>query len=265
MKLTTILALAFVSITSVATYSCSKNDSAAASADKSRLQVYLTDDPGNYDEVVIDVQDIMVNYSSDSTNGWQSLSNVNRGSYDILKLVNDNDTLLGDAELNPGKIEQIRLILGPNNYVTVDGQKIPLTTPSAQQSGLKLNINQDVNAGITYKLLLDFDASRSIVKTGNGKYILKPVIRTSLAAIGGSIKGFVLPDSVHTAVYAIQGSDTITGTYTSNGSYMVKGLNAGTYTLAFAPADSTFKSQNLTGVNVTTNAVTTVDTIRLAH
>lgn len=265
MKLTTILALAFVSIASVATYSCSKTDSAAASADKSRLQVYLTDDPGNYDEVVIDVKDIMVNYSSDSTNGWQSLSNVNRGSYDILKLVNDNDTLLGDAELNPGKIEQIRLILGPNNYVTVDGQKIPLTTPSAQQSGLKLNINQDVNAGITYKLLLDFDASRSIVKTGNGKYILKPVIRTSLAAIGGSIKGFVLPDSVHTAVYAIQGSDTITGTYTSNGSYMVKGLNAGTYTLAFAPADSTFKSQNLTGVNVTTNAVTTVDTIRLAH
>jgi hypothetical protein len=265
MKLTTILAFAFVSITGVATYSCSKNDSAAASADKSRLQVYLTDDPGNYDEVVIDVQDIMVNYSSDSTNGWQSLSNVNRGSYDILKLVNDNDTLLGDAELNPGKIEQIRLILGPNNYVTVDGQKIPLTTPSAQQSGLKLNINQDVNAGITYKLLLDFDASRSIVKTGNGKYILKPVIRTSLAAIGGSIKGFVLPDSVHTAVYAIQGSDTITGTYTSNGSYMVKGLNAGSYTLAFAPADSTFKSQNLTGVHVTTNAVTTVDTIRLAH
>jgi hypothetical protein len=46
---------------------------------------------------------------------------------------------------------------------------------------------------------------------------------------------------------------------------MVKGLNAGTYTLAFAPADSTFKSQNLTGVNVTTNAVTTVDTVRLAH
>src|SRR6478672_13090148 len=112
MKLTTILALAFVSITSVAIYSCSKNDSASASADKSRLQVYLTDDPGNFDEVVIDVQDIKVNYSSDSTNGWESLSSVNKGSYDILKLVNDKDTLLGDAELNPGKIEQIRLILG---------------------------------------------------------------------------------------------------------------------------------------------------------
>jgi hypothetical protein len=265
MKLKTILALTFVSITTVAIYSCSKDNSASASAGKSRLQVYLTDDPGNYDEVVIDVQDIKVNYSTDSTNGWESLTSVNKGSYDILKLVNDKDTLLGDAELNPGKIEQIRLILGPNNYVTVDGQKIPLTTPSAQQSGLKLNINQDVNAGITYKLLMDFDASRSIVKTGNGKYILKPVIRTSLAAIGGSIKGYVLPNTINTAVYAIQGTDTITGTYTSNGSYMVKGLNAGSYTLAFAPGDTTYKSQNVTGVNVTTNAVTTVDTVRLVH
>jgi hypothetical protein len=265
MKLNTILALLFVSTTALAIYSCSKDHSASASADKSRLQVFLTDDPGNYDEVVIDVQDIMINYSSDSTNGWESLPNVNKGSYDILKLVNDKDTLLGDAELNPGKIEQIRLILGPNNYVTVDGEKIPLTTPSAQQSGLKLNVNQDVNAGITYKLLLDFDASRSIVKTGSGKYILKPVIRTSLDAIGGSIKGYVLPDSVNTAVYAIQGADTITGTYTSNGGYMVKGLNAGSYTLAFAPADSSYKSQNVTGVNVTTNSVTTVDTVRLAH
>jgi hypothetical protein len=112
---------------------------------------------------------------------------------------------------------------------------------------------------------LDFDASRSIVKTGSGKYILKPVIRTSLDAIGGSIKGYVLPDSINTAVYAIQGADTITGTYTSNGSYMVKGLNAGSYTLAFIPADSSYKSQNVTGVNVTTNSVTTVDTVRLAH
>ena len=112
---------------------------------------------------------------------------------------------------------------------------------------------------------MDFDASRSIVKTGNGKYILKPVIRTSLAAVGGSIKGYVLPDSVNTAVYAIQGTDTVTGTYTSTGSYMVKGLNAGSYTLAFAPADSAFKSTNVTGVNVTANSVTTVDTVRLTH
>ena len=259
----TLLALSMLTISSFIFYACSKDNS--ASADKAKLQVYLTDDPGNYDEVIIDVQDIKINYSTDSADGWQSLSNVRVGSYDILKLVDGNDTLLGDAELDAGKIEQIRLILGPNNYVKIDGQTIPLQTPSAQQSGLKLNIHQDVNAGVTYKLLLDFDAARSIVQTGNGKYILKPVIRTSLQAVGGNVQGYVLPDSLRTAVFALQGTDTIAGTYTSGGSYMLKGLDAGTYTLAFSPSDSTYKSQTKTGVVVTNNTVTTVDTVRLVQ
>lgn len=242
-------------------FSCSKNESSAEQS-KARLEVYLTDDPANYDEVVIDVQDVKINYSNDD-NGWKSLSQVNRGSYDILQLVNDKDTILGKTDLDSGRIEQIRLILGPNNYVKVNGQTYALETPSAQQSGLKIKLNQDVSAGVLYKLLLDFDASRSIVKTGNGKYILKPVIRATMQTQGGSVKGYVLPDTFNTAVYAIQGTDTIAGTVTSSGSYWIKGLNAGNYSLAFAPSDTAYKSQTKTGVSVTTSTVTTVDTVRL--
>jgi len=259
----TLLAFYVVAASAAFFYACQKETSIGAG--KSRFQVYLTDDPGDFDSVMIDIQDVKINYSSDSTSGWQSLQNVKVGRYDILQLRNGKDTLLADANLDAGKIEQIRLVLGPDNYVWPKGQTNPvaLQTPSAQQSGLKLNIHQDINSGITYKFLMDFDAARSIVKTGNNKYILKPVIRTSLQAVGGSIRGFVLPDSINTAVFAIQGIDTIAGTYTSNGSYMLKGLNAGVYTLGFAPADTTYKKQNKTGISVATNAVTTVDTVRL--
>lgn len=245
--------------------SCQRDASSSTSSNRGRLQVYLTDDPGNYQEVIIDVRDIRINYSSDTANGWQSLANVATGAYDILKLVNDHDTLLADAELNPGRIEQIRLVLGPNNYVKVNNQTYPLETPSAQQSGLKLNIHQDVTAGILYKLLLDFDAARSIVKTGNNKYMLKPVIRTTLQAIGGGVRGYVTPNSFNTAVFAIQGPDTVAGTYTASGSYMLKGLPAGSYTLSFVPGDTTYQKQTKTGITVTTNAVTTVDTVKLVH
>ena len=239
---------------------CSKQDS--ANDGKARLQVFLTDDPIDYDEVIIDVRDIKINYSSDSSNGWVSLANVNTGTYDILKLANDNDTLLADAELNTGRIEQIRLVLGPNNFVRVNGQQFPLETPSAQQSGLKLNTHQDVNEGVLYKLILDFDAARSIHKTGNNKYMLKPVIRTSLEAMGGSLKGYVLPISFTTSVFAIQGPDTVAGTTTLNGGYMIKGLAGGSYTLAFVPTDTTYKQQTKS-VNVTNNMVTNVDTVTL--
>ena len=252
--------MAVVTAVSFFIVSCTKNETSAGG--KATFQVYLTDDPGDYEEVRIDVKDILINYSSDTSKGWQSLGNVNAGVYDVLKLVNDKDTMLANAQINTGRIQQIRLVLGNNNFVKIDGVDYALQTPSAQQSGLKLNIHQDVTEGIVYKLLLDFDASRSIVKTGNNKYILKPVIRTTLEAAGGNIKGFVKPDSVQTAVYAIKGTDTV-GTYTMNGSYVIKALAAGTYNLSFVPTDTTFKSTTKTGIVVSNGVVTTVDTVTL--
>jgi len=263
MKLVKTPALFFFSFVLILS-SCSKENS-KTTASKARMQVYLTDDPAIYDAVIIDVKDIKINYSSDTANGWTSIANQHPGSYDILRLVNGTDTLLADAELEQGRIEQIRLILGPDNFVKVNGQTIRLETPSAQQSGLKLNIHQDVTAGILYKLLLDFDAARSIVKTGNGKYMLKPVIRTSMEATGGSIRGYVLPNTVSTSVFAIQGSDTVAGTNTANGSYLLRGLNAGSYYLSFVPADTTYSRQTKTGITVTSGQVTVADTTRLQH
>ena len=114
------------------------------------------------------------------------MQGVNAAVYDVLKLVNDDDTLLADANIPSGRLHQLRLVLGTENYVKIEGttQLIKLETPSAQQSGLKLNIQQDVLDGILYTITLDFDVAKSIVKTGNNKYILKPTIRTILNAAG---------------------------------------------------------------------------------
>jgi len=236
--------------------SCSKNEKGT-----SRLQVSLTDAPGDYDALYIDVQDIKINTTSDSSSGWSSLENVRHGTYNLLDLVNGKDTLLADATIPSGRIQQIRLILGSENYVKISGQMLKLTTPSAQQSGLKLNIHQDVSAGIVYQLLLDFDVAKSVVESNNGKYILKPTIRTIMQAIGGSIRGTVAPDSLQTAVLAIQGADTVASTYTSNGSYLIRGLNAGTYDLHFLPSESSVSKQVKAGIIVNTGVVTTVDTL----
>ena len=260
---TTILKLFIVATLIFAFASCSKLDQNSDS-DKARMQIFLTDDPGPYQAVFVDIQDVQINYADDSV-GWHSLANVKKGKYDLLELVNDKDTLLADASINTGTIEQIRLVLGTENYVKIDGQLIKLETPSAQQSGLKLNLHQAVTNGILYKVILDFDAAKSIVKAGNsGKYILKPTIRTTLEAQGGSIKGFVLPDTVTTAVLAIQGPDTIASTFTgSNGGYLIRGLTAGTYSLSFVPNDTTFVDETKTGIAVTTGNVTVVDTVHL--
>jgi len=241
-------------------FACTKNNNHG----DAHLQVYLTDDPGDYEAVYIDVKDVQINVTGDGDDGWQSLAGIKPGSYNLLDLVNDKDTLLADALIPSGKLHQIRLILGTENYVKIDGEMIKLETPSAQQSGLKLNIQQDVTGDVLYTLLLDFDVARSIVNTGNDKYNLKPVIRTVLQAAGGSIKGFVLPDTVSTAIIALQGTDTIASTYTSaDGGYLIKGLSAGTYSLHFLPSNPSFQDNQKDGVNVVTGNVTLVDTVYL--
>lgn len=244
--------------------SCSNTDNNGGEG-KTRLQIALTDDPGDYKEVWIDVKDIRINVSDADDQNWNSLPGVHPGMYNLLDLVNDKDTILADAEIPSGKLSQIRLVLGDNNYIiTNKGEKLMLTTPSAQQSGLKLNINQPVIGGIINKLTLDFDVAKSIVEAGNsGKYILKPVIRAVLEAVGGNIKGFVLPDSVQTAVLAIRGTDTIASTYSAAGGYLLRGIEAGTYSMHYLPTDTTFLPFVKDGVTVNLGQITTIDTVRL--
>jgi hypothetical protein len=239
--------------------SCSEKDS----NEKARLEVRMTDDPAAFDAVYIDLKDVQINVTDDADKGWQSLPGVHAGIYNLLDLVNDKDTLLVNADIPTGRLHQIRLVLGSNNSILANGITIPLETPSSMQSGLKLNVQQDVNGGILYKMVLDFDAARSIVSSGNGKFILKPVIRTVLNAVGGSIKGAVTPKTVLTAVYAINGVDTMTTFTDLNGAYLIKGVPAATYTMQYFPKDSTYKSQIKTGIAVTTGNVTVVDTVRL--
>ena len=240
--------------------SCKKN---GAGDGKARLQVYLTDDPGDYEAVYIDVKDVQINVTGDTDNGWQSLQGVNADVYDLLRLVNDEDTILADAEIPTGKLHQIRLVLGTENYVKVQGTTnlIKLETPSAQQSGLKLNVQYDVTNERLYTILLDFDVARSIVKTGNDKYILKPTIRAILNAVGGTIKGVVMPKDFQTTVYAIQGVDTIATTSTGiTGGYIIKGLPAGSYNVFYHPTNSTYLDSLRTGISVMFNTTTKIDT-----
>ena len=239
--------------------SCKKNDAGDGNA---RLKVYLTDDPGDYEAVYIDVKDVQINVTDDTSGGWQSLQAVKAGAYDLLKLVNDDDTLLADANIPSGRLHQLRLVLGTENYVKVQGtgELIKLETPSAQQSGLKLNIQQDIQEGILYTITLDFDVSKSIVKTGNSKYILKPTIRTILNAVGGTIKGVVMPKTFQSSVYAVQGVDTIASTFTdTGGGYLIKGLPAGTYDVFYKPSDILYKDSLRTNISVMFNTVTKID------
>lgn len=226
----------------------------------STIVVKLTDAPADYQEVNIDIQEVQVNLDEDENeSGWTSLSGINPGIYNLLDLTNGLDTLLAEGEVPAGFISQIRLVLGPNNSLVIDNQAIDLRTPSAQQSGLKVNLKQELNAGITYTVLLDFDAARSVVQAGNsGNYNLKPVIKAIAEAIDGSISGSLLPAETSAVVYAIQASDTLGSSFTDDtGGFLVRGLDAGNYDLHIHPQEP-FQPLILEGVLVEIGQVTDI-------
>lgn len=205
-----------------------------------KIQVSLIDAPADYDAVLIDIEDIQINVSSDASdeNGWQSLEDAQPGVYDLLLLTNGEEAFLGEIELPEGNLGQVRLILGEDNMLKMDGNDIALTVPSGSQSGLKLNVGADIQGGITYKLVIDFDAAKSVVKAGNsGSYNLKPVIRAQMEATTGAISGTIAPASTPAVVYAIMEDDSISSYPDENGEFLIRALDQGTYTVSAVPDD----------------------------
>lgn len=150
-------------------FSCEKDNSSG----NSNFKVKLTDAPAAWDSVNIDIREVRVNLRNDSA-GWVSL-NTNAGVYNLLGLQNGVDTLLATGTVQAGTLQELRLILGPNNTVVVGGVSFPLTVPSGSESGLKIKVGKNITAGID-SVIVDFDAALSI-KLEPGGYKLRPVLR----------------------------------------------------------------------------------------
>jgi hypothetical protein len=229
----------------------------------SRVEVWLTDAPGDFQEVNVEIEGLEIHAAEkDNGNGWQQI-NVDTRMINLLDLTNGKDTLLGTIDLPAGKISQIRLKLGDNNTLKVDGQVHDLVIPSGSQSGLKLQVHETFVEGVTYKILLDFDVARSIVLTGASQYKLKPVLRTITEAQTGAIKGIVDPKESTPAIYAINGTDTLGTTYSdSTGHFLLRGIPAGTYDVHFSP-NSDYEFVKKAGVQVQVGVVTDVETVEI--
>ena len=173
------------------------------------LKVSITDQSSLYAEVHIAIEEVRVVPAGGGQESTIATFDPPR-DVEILALSFQQE-LLGQALIPAGDYNQVRLVLAPNpaggdpvNYLTLlsdPATKIPLRTPSGQQSGLKVVGQFQVVAEESNAILLDFNPDKAIVQAGNsGNYNLKPtgiriVTTEGLPATFGGLIGTVDPDT----------------------------------------------------------------------
>lgn len=151
------------------------------------LKVAITDSPAfrDYSSVHINITKVMAVPAGkegvdDRNSGLVTIAEFPDGlDVNILKL-HFLQQVLGSAPLPAGNYNQVRLILSPDpakNYFMLTGSNSQeeLTTPSALQTGVKINGHFSVTPGVLTTILLDFDPNTAIVMRGHtGMDNLKP-------------------------------------------------------------------------------------------
>ena len=244
----------------------SSDDTTAPTAGTGTLDIRLIDAPAAYDHVNIVFDSIQVHVAvGEGIDSWITLERQSR-TVDLLTLVNGTSTLLGSEAIPAGHYSQIRLFIGSGSTVVVDGVAKPLTIPSGVVSGLKLNVNVDIQEGSTYVLTLDFDAARSINTTGNPNnptYVLQPTIRTVVAATSGAISGTILPASTAPTIWAF-GPDTASTRTDTTGAFKVMYLPPASYAVTIVPADTLYRDTTIANVVVAAGGTVGIGTVSLS-
>ena len=244
------------------------------------LSMSLTDAPScGYDAVNVTITKLSVNKSSTASTtdgGWVDIP-ITATRVDLLSLQNGVLATLGQTPLPTGKYTQMRLLLAdnasasgsqpiPNSVVPTGASETALTTPSGQQTGLKLNVDIDIAADKIADFVLDFNACKSVVAAGaSGHYQLKPVVKVTphyISGVRGSVDASIATGDNTMVMLEQPGSSTQTPIVVratapdSSGNFLLQPVAPGTYDLVVT--SNGHATAVVTNVVVTTDTVTTV-------
>jgi hypothetical protein len=235
------------------------------------LRLSLTDAPAcGYDNVFVTVEKVRVHQSGnagDNDAGWSEVVLATPQRVDLLTLTNGTLMPLGQTALPAGTYTQMRLVLASNSagvplanaIKPTGGVETALTTPSGQQSGLKMNIDITVNPDTVADFAIDFDACKSFVRAGNsGQYLLKPVLSV-LPVVSTSIAGYLDASLAvtGTTVSAQVGGVPVRATPPDGtGRFVLSPVPTGSYDLVITATGRV--NAVMTGVPVSAAGVTTI-------
>lgn len=157
-------------------------DSTTGPDDTARIRIHLTDAPADYIESAqIWVSAVYLQRDDDDGEGDPRVylfdDKANPKSFDLM-LLRDGITadLTGVVDVEPGDYGQLRLIVD-SAFVTLKagyefrdgGNTAPLKVPSGSRSGIKVQLDDEIDAegGALVDLVVDFDVNENFKLQGN--------------------------------------------------------------------------------------------------
>jgi len=195
------------------------------------LSLSITDTPPQLPDNVtaVNIKVIGIEYRHEGE--WTEVDGFEHKTLNLLELQKGNSLPLGDFEVPAGHYTEIRFKLAapvkegdvknnPDCNITFeDAPTVPLFVPSGGQSGYKGKGEFEVTVDSRVAVTADFDVYKSIVVTGSGKYLLKPVIRLVVNELSGWIDGKVLDFDIDKYTGEDEENELFVYAYNKNYSY----------------------------------------------
>jgi len=286
-KTTQFVAASLIAIVSLVAVACNKSTSVENGPGIQEVNFMLTDGPGSYDNVFIDIKSLQIvidtaregsrrrdtcnwdhiaanrNARKDSGLVWTTMP-IKAGVYDILKFRNGLDTLFASANVPKGSVRLVRIEFGTNNSVVKDSVSYPLNLASNMPAYITLKLNGrefEEFASRRHRIWLDFDVSRSII-AANGRFYLIPVMHTFVEKNTASVAGKVKPKDAKAVITLFNNTDTAYALPNREGEFKMRGLKDGTYKL-YVKASNGYKDTTINNVVVAQPKTTSVGVIEL--
>jgi hypothetical protein len=273
-------------------FACSKNSSSNSNPNipkgQSQVSLYMMDGPINFDSVLIDIRQVVVEIdtattqtAADQPNQWdagycgfgRSASNksviwdtltVTPGIYNLLALRNGTDTLLASGLYPTGKILKIQITLGSDNSVYTDSTTsypLEIFGPNPYFTINVSRTNVDDVTNNEFKLWLDFNLSRSIF-FWNGEFLLQPYFTVFNDMMAAKVQGQVLPHGAGALVMGINGTDTIYAVPFWSGQYQFRNVPTGNWSFTYKGTTG-YSDTTISGIAVDSMKTVNLPTITL--
>jgi hypothetical protein len=264
MKMFKILSIALIA--SVALQSCKKDDdnNDDNGTPGTTMRVRMTDAPGNYAGMKLNITKVEAYLEN---TGWVTLDDSDQ-EVSVLTLTNGTERSMGfDATAQAGHYTSLRFTIGAGNTITTNDQSgnatHDLNWVGSSDNTVEVDIDRQLNANSQISVLVDFNVAQSVSQDLLGNYNMTPVItwiEDEKTGVKGDLEG------------ASQGVVTFTGggnTYTtymaSDGKFMIKGMENGTYNMTFSgmhTGTNTLDEMTMNGVVITNGQVNNLGTIQ---